>query len=230
MGNLVNIEDSGSAGGRGRPRNPQVDAAAIEATLALLAEQGYEALTIESVANRAGIGKPAIYRRWHGKEMLVCDALRSLHEGVRTPDTGSTWGDLVVLVHDMVDLTNRTVVGAVMGRLVGAALTNPHLMEIFDEAVLQPHRQSARAAIERGIARGELRPDTDPELLIDQVLGTIHYRLLFQGPQAVTEDLPCRLLNGLFGGVSSTGQPMSMVPGHRAQFAAAMAPPRHAEG
>lgn len=223
----MNVSDGiglgGGHGGRGRPRDPRVDAAAIEATLSLLAEVGYDALTIDAVALRAGIGKPTIYRRWHGKETLVCDALRSLHEGVEVPDTGSVWGDLVLLVHDLVRLTNETVVGAVMGRLVGAALSNPHLMEIFEESVLLPHRQAARLVIARGIARAELRPDTDVELTIDQVLGPIHYRLLFQGPSSVTADLPCRLLNGLFHGVALTPDPLVVVPGHSERFANAMA-------
>ena len=77
----------------GRPRSEASHHAIIEATLELLIESGYGALTMDAVRTRAGVGKATIYRRWSSKEELVSDAIVVLHEEFDTPDTGSLRGD-----------------------------------------------------------------------------------------------------------------------------------------
>lgn len=188
---------------RGRPRSAVIDQAVIDAALALLAEQGYEAMSIEGIAVRARVGRTAIYRRWPDKESLAAAALRTLGADVAVPDTGSVRADLSMLARTFVQLTNESSVGTVVGRLVGAALTSPLLMEIFYEGVVAPHRRAVRIAVNRGIVRGELRPDLDVELLIDQLVGPILYRLMFTGPGHVPEDLPDRILDSLLPGVAA---------------------------
>lgn len=197
-----------AARGPGRPRDAAIDRAVIDATLALLVEQGYEAMGIEGVAARAGVGRPAIYRRWPGKEALVAEALRSLGGAdVPLPDTGSVREDLALLARGLIRLLRESAVGPVVGRLVSAAMTSPALLAIFEEAVAAPHAAALRAIVERGIARGELRADLDVDLLLDQLVAPLHYRLLFGGPAAVPADLPERTLDLLFRGVAGEGTP-----------------------
>lgn len=87
----------------GRPRDPQVDRAVMEATFALLAEAGYDGLTIEAVAHAAGVSKNAIYRRWPDKVAMVLDAIRTMapHDEVEV-DTGDVRADMATMLRVMV--------------------------------------------------------------------------------------------------------------------------------
>src|SRR5215467_9626364 len=82
----------------GRPRDPSADRAILEATLTLLAEQGYAELVLLDVAKRAGVSTATLYRRWPSKAPLVLDALRTLILTVPLPDTGGTRQDLIVFL------------------------------------------------------------------------------------------------------------------------------------
>src|ERR1700742_756538 len=89
---------------RGRPRDPQRREAILRAAITLVAEVGYDRMTVEALAARAGVSKPTIYRRWPGgKPEIVADAIRSKHaDGDHTPDTGSLRGDLLAFLSSMI--------------------------------------------------------------------------------------------------------------------------------
>src|SRR5260370_18750172 len=82
----------------GRPRSAQAQKAIIDATLELLAEEGFQGLSIEAVAARAGVGKTTIYRRWSSKEELVMEAIRQVQIDVPVMDTGNFRNDLAALL------------------------------------------------------------------------------------------------------------------------------------
>jgi AcrR family transcriptional regulator len=84
----------------GRPRSSEADRAIIGATVALLASDGYQAMSLERVAALAQVGKKTIYRRWASKEALVCDAIRSLQSEMPLVDTGNLRDDLVTMHHN----------------------------------------------------------------------------------------------------------------------------------
>src|ERR671929_1968498 len=86
---------------RGRPRDPALDARILEAAVALIAEVGYDGATVEGIAERAGVGKPTIYRRWAGKAEIVAEAIRARKGAGGPADTGSLRGDLRALVDDV---------------------------------------------------------------------------------------------------------------------------------
>ena len=95
---MSTAEPIGSPRKPGRPRSSEeADAAIIEATIALLAEVGYQALSLERVAALAQVGKKTIYRRWSSKEALVCDAIRSLQSEMPLVDTGTLRDDLIAM-------------------------------------------------------------------------------------------------------------------------------------
>ncbi|HET7638015.1 MAG TPA: helix-turn-helix domain-containing protein, partial [Ktedonobacteraceae bacterium] len=91
----------------GRPRSAQSHRAILEATLALFAEVGLQGLSIEAIAERAGVGKTTIYRRWSSKEDMIKDALDLFRSGNPIPDTGNIRNDLLYIAKEARELFNR---------------------------------------------------------------------------------------------------------------------------
>src|SRR5687768_12842134 len=84
---------------RGRPRSAEAHAAILDASLELIREVGFDALAMDAIAARAGVGKATVYRRWKTKELLVVEAIDAIVRAVPDPDTGSTEGDLMALMN-----------------------------------------------------------------------------------------------------------------------------------
>lgn len=155
----------------------------LDATVELLEEHGYRRLTIEGVARRAGVGKQTIYRWWKGsKADLVLEAFTSAGDArVGPPDTGAVRNDLLAILEPVFELHDDL--------RSGTALANKTLMAEaqldvdFHPRYIELHRHwwgPLRTAIQRGIDRGELRPATDTDLLVDALLGFAWYRLLLE--------------------------------------------------
>jgi AcrR family transcriptional regulator len=187
----------------GRPRSAELDLAIRRAVIDLLAEESYDALSIEAVAVRVGCGKAAIYRRWPSKSALVVDAVATCKEqGFVLPDTGSARDDLLSYVRSMVRYLRTSDVGRVMPALVVELSRNAELAQSFREGFIKPRRAMIRDTLGRGVARGELRADVDLDIVADAMVGVVHHRLLITG-QEVDEDLPERLVDLLWHGVAA---------------------------
>lgn len=162
----------------GRPRDPHIDAAVLEATLALLDEAGYPALSLEDVARRAGTTRPAIYRRWRGRARLALAALAVRLQVAEVPDLGCTLCDL----EEGLGLFTE-VFGAirpdVLGPLLAECGADPELQAEFMATLFDPPRAAVSRMLDRALARGDLRPDVDRELVLDMLGSLIHYRALF---------------------------------------------------
>ncbi len=185
----------------GRPRSEAAHNAIIRATLDLLLETGYRALTMEAVRARAGVGKATIYRRWSSKEALVRDAIVFVHDDLEAPDTGSLRGDYQGIASRVRSAAQRAGAATLMPRLLGETANDPELHAIFYATLVEPRRAQMRAIIGRAIARGEIRDDLDTELIIDLFAGPVVYRLAITGGDfaqlpAVDDQLDA-LLNGL---------------------------------
>jgi len=162
----------------GRPRDPQIDAAVIAATLAALDEAGYGRLTLEDVARRARTTKPAIRRRWPGRQQLVLAALRERLGEARAPDTGCTLCDLDECLKVFVAAFRR-MPPDVIGSLYADCAGDRELRAAFMSALFDPPRAAVRETLERAHARGDLRDDVDLGLILDLIASFIHYRALF---------------------------------------------------
>jgi AcrR family transcriptional regulator len=169
----------------GRPRSEEAHQAILDATLALLAEVGFSALTVEGVAQRAGVGKATIYRRWTSKLPLVVEAFGRL-PALEDADTGSLAGDLKLMLRNYLHLFRSTPLGAVLPSLAGERAHDPELAKLF-EPLMRDRRQPLRRAFERAVARGELPPDLDLDLAADLVVGPIAVRLFFSGAKLKPE-------------------------------------------
>ena len=168
-------------GAMGRPRDLRVDAAILDATLALIVEHGVETLRVDDVAERAGVGKAAIYRRYRSRDELLTAAIAVLVREIAIPDTGSTKKDLLALMHDAVQVYGNAPAAQAMPALIAAMNRNPTLAQATREGFLAARRDALREVLERGIERGDLRPDLDVELALDVLGGPLFYRLLVTG-------------------------------------------------
>jgi AcrR family transcriptional regulator len=164
----------------GRPRDPHLAEAVLEATLQLVGEIGLTAMTVDAVAQRAGVGKAAIYRRWTSKEAMLLEAWRDLVEPVDLPDTGSLRGDLTVAMAALAGPSSGDVVRRSLPHLIAAARVNPDLEATLND-FFEERRRPLRAVLARAADRGELRPDIDLELLHDLVVGPLIYRRMITG-------------------------------------------------
>jgi len=173
-----NERGEGSAS-TGRPRSEEAHQAILEATLELLAEVGFSALTVEGVATRAGVGKATIYRRWPSKLPLIVEAFGQL-PGFEEVDTGDLASDLKQMLRGYLQAFNSTALAAVLPSLAGERAHDPELSKLF-EPVSKGRRRPLARALERAVERGELSADLDLELAADLVVGPIAVTLFFKG-------------------------------------------------
>jgi AcrR family transcriptional regulator len=174
-----------------RARSPgrldrSLDAAILDATLAGVAEVGYDRLSMDDVASRAGVGKAAIYRRWPSKAVVVADAIahwRRRLGPVEPPNSGSLRGDIDALVAATPDLddANSHMIRVVVG-VATAAMHNPVLAAALDDLVLSTPRQVVRAVLDQAVARGEIPAGRDLSLIPDVALGLNVLRVITGRP------------------------------------------------
>jgi len=138
----------------------------IDATVDLLAEQGFVALSVEAIAARAGVAKTTIYRRWPNKDMLVMDAVGCMHAPLAEPPGESVREDLLFLMNRKRDGWFKGRFGRLMGRLAADGIERPDLCRECKARFVAPRRALMHRIMERGIAEGSIRPDADPEWVI----------------------------------------------------------------
>lgn len=163
---------------RGRPRNPDTQQSIITASYELLLEEGFASVTVEKIAERAGVSKATIYKWWPGKAAVVMDGfLAASTERLPVPDTGSVREDIRIHATNLARfLTSRE--GRVIKELIGEGQFDPKVAEAYRARYFQPRRLEAKQMLERGIRRGELKKELDTELCIDLMYGPIFYQLL----------------------------------------------------
>jgi AcrR family transcriptional regulator len=169
---------------RGRPRDQLADDAILRAALDLFSEYGMEGASIGQIANRAGVARTTIYRRWSSREDLLVNAIErtrnfpeQLVEGLEKmqPD------ELVNLILEAgVDALTRTQFRNLAARLIGCSPSHPALMSAYQSKYMQPRRLAFIRIFEKARAQGLLPQNTDVEILGDMITGTILYYLLFQ--------------------------------------------------
>lgn len=165
----------------GRPRSEAADRAILDAALEVFADAGIDGFTIEEVAVRAGVGKATIYRRYPCKVDLVMAAAGCVSfSASAAPDTGNVAEDLRTIACSLVELLTKNPAGRAVPQVVAAVERNDELRRAH-RRLSATRRASTTNAVQRGIDRGELPPDTDPELVADMIAGPIFYRRLLSG-------------------------------------------------
>jgi AcrR family transcriptional regulator len=184
----------------GRPRDPQIDAAVLEATLAVLDETGYGRLTIEEVARRAEATKPAIYRRWPTRQHLALAALATRLGDSPVPDTGCTLCDLGEGIGVFL-AAFRQIRPGVLGTLFADCAAVPELRDAFLATLFEPPRAAVGQMLERAVTRGDLRADVDRGLVLDMLSSLVHYRALF-GHAPTSDDEVAHAVEALLSGIA----------------------------
>jgi len=188
----------------GRPRDPQVDRAILAATLELLGEDGFDGLSIEAVAARAGVGKTTVYRRWPSKIPLVVDALTAMKAPTVSaiPDDMST-RDALLRAMSGFTKPHEGSAARVLAGLVDAMSRNDELAQAVRTVLVAERERGLVAVIERGKARGEIRPDVDARVMVDLLGGPVVLRRLITG-QPVNQRLAHTIVDLVLDGAAPT--------------------------
>lgn len=194
------MSESGAASstrsrGRGRPRDPKVDAVILRAALELFIERGIEGTSIEQVAKNAGVGKLTIYRRWSSKEGLIAQAIESAisHE-VRWPSSeeieDSSPYDLIERgLPAAAEAASNPTMRALVARVLGSAVSHPSLMAAYWKHYILPRRALIRGLLRRAQQLRTVPVDADLDVLTDMLAGAVNYRVLQPDPPDSTEML-----------------------------------------
>jgi len=186
----------------GRPRSARVDESIRQAVLDLLAEgHTVEALTIEAVAARAGVGKATIYRRWPGKDALLVDAVGSMKGPPPTPTGGSVRDDLVLMLSTAGKKPDQRFV-RIMSCLGPEVQRSPERYRLY-QGLVEPRREAMREVLRRGMRTGELRADLDLEVAVALLTAPVLIqRMLRWHPDLDDGSLPQRVVDTVLAGIA----------------------------
>jgi AcrR family transcriptional regulator len=161
----------------GRPRSPRIQQAILKAAADLVMESGFKSLSIDAIAGRAGVGRMTIYRRWPNKAAIIMEAFVARVN----PDTlflsAQTYLDSIRLQMRTMAKLFRGRDGALLRALLAEAQFDAELAAALRERWTMPRRRMAISYFEKGIEKGLLRPDADPNAIIDILYAPIYYRL-----------------------------------------------------
>jgi len=164
----------------GRPRSAHSHQAILEATLALFAEVGLQGLSIEAIAERAGVGKTTIYRRWSSKEDIIADALDLFRAEHPIPNTGNIRDDLLRIAQEAQVLFNRDpLMAKLVTRFIAEIKARPEVYRAYYEKLAAPRIRQFRQVVESAQQRGELRSDLDATFILYLIVSTLAYGNLF---------------------------------------------------
>ena len=162
----------------GRPRSERAHRAILQAANDLLESEGFAALTVEAIAERAGVSKATIYRWWPNRAAVVMDGFLSIVSSeVPFPHTGHAREDIRIHMRRLAEAFSGKI-GRTVAALIAEGQSDPELAEALRSRWLSVRRKEAREILELGIERGELREDIDQEVAVDVLYGPIYYRML----------------------------------------------------
>jgi AcrR family transcriptional regulator len=171
--------NSGERPRRGRPRDPEAEPRIRRYAVQLLLERGFDGMTVDDVAEAAGVGKATIYRRWASKELLANDAMAQMFDiEIPDADTGSISGDLRQVYRDALIFVNSRE-GIALIRLAVSEMNRDEQFTVFYRSFLQRRIALTAAALERARRRGEpIRASADPVLMVQWLAGVLIVRAL----------------------------------------------------
>lgn len=165
----------------GRRRSDASRQAILNAAFRLLEEDGFDRLSIEGVAARAGVGKMTIYRWWPSKGTLAVEAFLSVVvPAIAFPHSASPSDDLRAQMLALAALY-RGPTGRFVREMIGASQHDPEMQRAFVNGFLEPRRQAAHKVLLRGMTSGTFTARFAPDLVMDALYGPIYYRLLVSG-------------------------------------------------
>ncbi|MFJ6608693.1 TetR/AcrR family transcriptional regulator [Streptomyces sp. NPDC091289] len=163
--------------GPGRPRQEHVTRAVLDAVVDLVSESGMGALTMDAVAARAGVSKPAVYRRWSTKQDLVIAAAESRIGPLDVADLGDFRAELRAVLTARMEAYRQPGIDRLLAGVIGAAAEEGAVREAFGAYAARVTRET-RHVLERGVARGDVRADVDVAATVTLVASSLLFRLV----------------------------------------------------
>ena len=197
-------ESIAEARGRGRPRSEKAQKAILAAAIDLLLEHGLHAMSMDAVAERAGVSKATIYRWWPSKELLALDALATEWQVTApeaTRDTGSLRGDLLARLRPWLRQLRDKPYGRVVAGLVATAQADAEFAELYLERFVRSRRDAMRPVLLRAIDRGEIPTNIDLEVALDLIYGPIYHRML-HGHAPLDERFARNVVDTIIAGIA----------------------------
>jgi len=158
----------------------------FEATLDVLAEVGYDRLTMDAVAAEAKASKATLYRRWSSKPELVAEAVCAQKARPETPDTGSLRGDLIAAYCGLGGFADQRAM-SILAAVVTAMARDEEFADVYRREFLAPKQAAMRLVLERAVARGEIRDDVDLDLIGPALPGIVLHRVFLLGEEGSPE-------------------------------------------
>ncbi|WP_093763493.1 TetR/AcrR family transcriptional regulator [Streptomyces sp. BpilaLS-43] len=175
------MPEPGPPARRGRGRRPiaQVREEVLEAAAEILMREGVGGFTMDKVIVRSGVSSATVYRHWPSRGALALDGyVHAVGDEIALRDTGDIRADLLHVIAAFVRMVNQEPAGPVFAQLIGAAQTDVELAAQFDEHYFGPRRRQAFTLLEAAKARGQIRPEADPGVIVDLIWGACYIRLL----------------------------------------------------
>jgi AcrR family transcriptional regulator len=196
-------DGAGPARSAGRPRSSLVTAKILRTALALAQSTGCEDLTVEKVAEQAGVAKTTLYRRWPNVWAIVLDAFLAdvLAVNEAWEKKATTRESFTTVLKNHVRIFDESG-GPLLARVIARANLDENLMEAMQARWIQPIRKVARSVVRDGIASGELIDGLDPDLFLDMLFGPLYHRLLVtNNRETLTPAHVDALIDSVFRGV-----------------------------
>jgi AcrR family transcriptional regulator len=157
-----------------RPRSEQIDARILDAALAVLSSRGYARMSIDAVAEAAGVSRPTVYLRYPSKAELAAAAVGAFRERDRPAPSGDTRADLIAQLRHFRRGIERPYGVSMIGTLLAEEPHTPELLEGFRARVVGPRRAELRAVLETARERGDLREDADLDGAVAMLIGSYY--------------------------------------------------------
>ena len=194
--------DVASAASRGRPRDRGADDRILLAAFQQLVRVGYGGLSIEAVAAEAGVAKTTVYRRYPAKRDLVVAALREETPFPSVPVDLPAHEALERFIQQAIAMLIDSGAARILGSLLVEDQREPGLLDVFRERILGPRREMVLAMLQRGIERGEIRPDIDPLVVTEMVAGAVFGHHIILGLTA-TDDWVASLVDHIWAAIAA---------------------------
>ncbi len=184
----------------GRPRDKTIDDEIVRSVFELIEQVGLGGLTMEAVAERAGVSKTTVYRRWSSKEELLVDSVAGLVGGIDLPESDGIRDAMLHVITRMRSLMANTSAGVVFPWLVAEVSRGSDIGRRYAEAVIVPGRTAIAAHLRTGVDQGELRPDLDIPLAVDMLIGPLILTKLMGAYREYDPDFATKLVDTLLEG------------------------------
>lgn len=204
------VEPPVASKGRGRHRSLEAEEAILKAALYLLERKPLRKVSADAIAQKAGVSKATIYKWWSNKSLVALDAfLAGMTERVPMPDTGSAEQDFTQQLQAVMAFYSSPL-GKLFGQFIAEGQSDPDFLHLFRQRFLSSRREAARIMWRRGVDRGDIRKEIDPEIVLDLIYGPMVFRLL-AGHGSLSEEQSAIMVETIFRGLqcSKDSQVMS---------------------